>query len=365
MASICPKRGAKPRSIGSLFLVLCALTPILAACATSRAGPANVSLVPIPNATSQAWKWSAGCPFGPGTHNACRSAGPTLGPAQLEGDEWNLGRVQKAGGSLGMSVSSSGAVALNADFSTTPPCTTSGCLAPNAFTWVRGFPSVLYGVNLCHGTTSPRVSKLLPLPMRVDSIPADLIGTTAYSLQSPRATYDIAYDMWLNRSSTKRPCMKNGTLEVMVWTAYNHPAQLPGSMEVAAASIPFAVNGVAKSGKQAWGVFTSNVYGAGRTAPWGGTVWFVLNAADVVDKGSVSVNLSSVLSAVAGLLQENYGWHNFGENYWLDTIPFGMEFGPQDGSVTGSGASHFSLKLSAFCLQPGTTLQHAAACQGS
>jgi hypothetical protein len=90
-----------------------------------------------------------------------------------------------------------------------------------------------------------------------------------------------------------------------------------------------------------------------------------LNAADVVDKGSVSVDLSSVLSAVGTLLQNNYGWRNFGENYWLDTIPFGMEFGPQGGSLTGSGASRFSLKLSAFCLQPGTTLLHAAACRGS
>ena len=366
MAPLCrfgPKRGSKRRPY--VFIVLFTMAPLLAACGASRTGPADVSLIPISNASGQMWKWSAGCPFGPRTDNSCRNAGPNLGPAQLEGDEWNLGPDQPAPGSLGMSVSSDGALSLHADFSTTPPCRTSSCLAPNAYTWVRGFPSVLYGVNQCHGTTSPRVSKLLPLPMRVGAISADLIGTTAYSLQSPQATYDIAYDMWLNRSNTKRPCMTNGTLEVMVWTDYNHPAQLPGTMEVAAASIPFVVNGVANSGKQAWGVFTSNVYGAGRTAPWGGTVWFVLNAADIVDKGTVSVDLSSVLSAVGTLLQNNYGWRNFRENYWLDTIPFGMEFGPKDGSLTGSGASHFSLKLSAFCLQPGTTLLHAPACKGS
>jgi hypothetical protein len=240
------QRGSKRRSIGYQLIALLMMSLILAACGASQAGPADVSLVPISNANGEAWKWSAGCPFGPSIESACRTAGPNLGPAQLEGDEWNLGRNQAAPGSLGMSVTSDGALSFDADFSTTPPCTTSGCLAPNAYTWVRGFPSVLYGVNQCHGTTSPRVSKLLPLPMRVDAISADLIGTTTYSLQSPHATYDIAYDMWLNRSNTKRPCMTNGTLEVMVWTAYNHPAQLPGTMEVAAANIPFAVNGVVK-----------------------------------------------------------------------------------------------------------------------
>jgi hypothetical protein len=127
-------------------------------------------------------------------------------------------------------------------------------------------------------------------------------------------------------------------------------------MQVATASIPFATNRAVKTGKQAWSIYASNVYGKGRTAPWGGSLWFVLDAADRVSSGSVSIDLSSVLSAVAALLQSNYGWHSFKRSYWLDTIPFGMEFGPQDGTVTGSGSSSFSLKLSSYCLEPGTTL---------
>jgi len=199
--------------------------------------------------------------------------------------------------------------------------------------------------------------------MRVSAIPSDLIGTTAYSLQKPRVTYDIAYDLWLNGSNTKRPCRTDGTIEVMVWTDYDNQALLPRSMQVGTASIPFATNHVVKSGKQAWSIYASDVYGKGRTAPWGGAIWFVLDGADRLSSGSVSVDLSAVLSAVATLLQNNYGWRNFKRSYWLDTIPFGMEFGPQDGTVTGSGSSYFSLKLSSYCLEPGTALLHAT-CAG-
>ena len=106
-------------------------------------------------------------------------------------------------------------------------------------------------------------------------------------------TYDVAYDLWLNRSATKRPCRTNGTLEVMVWTDYDQRALLPGSMEIAPASIPFVTHGVVNVGKQAWSVFTSNVFPGGRTAPWGGTIWLVLNPAEVVNTGTVSVDLSS------------------------------------------------------------------------
>ena len=203
------------------------------------------------------------------------------------------------------------------------------------YTWVRGFPSVLYGFNQCHASTSPRVSQLLPLPMRVSAIPADLIGTTSYSLRKPQRPTTSRTTCGSTSRRQKKPCQTNGTVEVMVWFDYDRLALLPGSMEVATASIPFAVNGTANNGKQAWGVFTSNLYAGGRTAPWGGTIWFVLNAADRVGSGSVRVDLSSVLSAAGTLLQNRYGWRNFKQSYWLDTIPFGMEYGPGRDLVRG------------------------------
>src|SRR5271165_3271025 len=130
-----------------------------------------------------------------------------------------------------MSVSSPGALAVHGDFPSTPPCTEATCLAPSANTWVRGYPNVLYGFNQCRTTSPPPESRILPLPMEVSAIPSDLIGTTSYTSQTQQVTYDIAYDLWLNRSNTKRPCRTQGTVEVMVWTDYDERAQLPGSME--------------------------------------------------------------------------------------------------------------------------------------
>jgi hypothetical protein len=345
--------------LASLLIALFILAALLAACGQDQAGPTGVTLLPVADAKGQTWKWDARCQFGPRTKRACGVAGPVFGAAQLSGDEWNLGSAKAMPGSLDMSVNASGALAVHGDFPTTPPCTDASCISPSAYTWVRGFPSVLYGINQCHRSTSPRVSRLLPLPMRVSSIPSDLIGTTAYSLKEPRVTYDIAYDLWLNDSNTRRPCRTDGTIEVMVWTDYDQQALLPKGMQVGTASIPFAINQVAKTGEQAWSIYASDVYPKGRTEPWGGALWFVLDEADRVSSGSVSVDLSSVLSAVATLLQNSYGWRNFKRSYWLDTIPFGMEFGPQAGTVTGSGSSYFSLELSAYCLEPATTLLHA------
>jgi len=145
----------------------------------------------------------------------------------------------------------------------------------------------------------------------------------------------------------------------MVWTDYDQRALLPGSMEIAPASIPFVTHGVVNAGKQAWSVFTSNVFPGGRTAPWGGTIWLVLNSAEIVKSGTVSVDLSSVLTAVGAIVQNTYGWRDFRKSYWLDSIPFGIEFGPKSGTVTAAGPSYFSLRLSSYCLDVHTTLSQA------
>jgi hypothetical protein len=51
------------------------------------------------------------------------------------------------------------------------------------------------------------------------------------------------------------------------------------------------------------------------------------------------------------LLQRDYGWTSFRENYWLDSIPFGMEFGPENGVLSGAGPTDFSFNVSSYCLE--------------
>jgi hypothetical protein len=249
-----------------------------------------------------------------------------------------------------MSVGPGGAVTITGDLRSAPPCTVSRCLAPAADTWVRGYPSVLYGINPCHAATSPPSSSALRLPLRVSALPSDLIGTTSYSAETAHVTYDVAYDMWLNHSATKRPCRTDGTVELMVWTDYDRGALLPESLRVGTATVPFAVNGNPDPGTNDWSIYASNIGRQGQTVPWGGTLWLVLDKADVVSQGIVSVDLSGALKAAGTLLEDNYGWTDFSKNYWLDTIPFGIEFGPADGTAGGAGPSRFSLNLWSYCL---------------
>ncbi len=319
-----------------------------------------MSLLPSTTAKGNAWEWSSVCRVGPHIPAGCQASGPELGPAQLAGNEWNLGGGPTTTGSVRMSRELVGRRrTLKGNLSSAPPCTDPSCIAPEANTWVRGYPSVLYGIDQCNAATSPPQSPQLRLPMKVGSIPSDLIGSTTYDSQTSPVTYDIAYDLWLNASGTKTPCKTDGTLEVMVWTDYDAQSLLPDSLKVGTTTVPFAVNGTADPGNQAWSVYVNNVFQGGHTQPWGGTVWLVLDSAHTVKDGTATVNLSAALNAVGTLLEHNYGWSNFASNYWLDTIAFGTEFGPESGDPYGDGPTTFSLNLTSYCLEPGTTVSAA------
>ncbi len=345
-------------SPAALTMSILAAALLLTACGSGQPLRADVALLPAAAPRSQLWRWSAQCPLSPATSERCGVAGPILGFAQLNGDEWNLGGSPNAG-SLTMSVGSSGAVTIEGDFAQTAPCTESACLAPSALTWVRGYPNVLYGINQCYAGTSPRPAPRLPLPVRLDSIPPHLIGVTAYSTQTSRVTYDVAYDLWLNPTGTKRPCRSKGTLEILVWNDYDARALLPATMQVGLTRVPFATEQGAPRGTQPWSIYASNIDRDGRTAPWGGTLWFVPDQADIVGDGRVSVDLSAVFSAAEVLLHDNYGWPELEQHYWLDTASYGVEFGPASGNPIDSGPSRFSARITAYCLDAGSTLLDA------
>lgn len=342
--------------VRAILAVVC-LVAALGACSQSGEPQHEVSLLPSATANAQSWDWTARCPIGPQGPAGCATAGPELGSSQLAGNEWNLGSGAATGESVTMSVNAAGALKVGANITSAPPCTAVNCLATQANTWVRGFPSVLYGIDQCHATTSPGQSPELPLPQPVDAIASDLIGRSSYDAQGGQVTYDVAYDLWLSASDTRTPCQTDGTIEVMVWTDYNAQALLPAALKVATATIPLDVNGV--STDRTWSVYASNVYRAGHTAPWGGTVWLVPDPADATQQGTVTVDLSAALAAAGKLLEHNYGWASFSHNYWLDTVAFGMEYGPQDADPYGDGPASFSLDISSYCLALRTTVGKA------
>ena len=75
--------------------------PTSAAAATQ---PDTIRLLPVPSAGGRVWDWSAACPLGPRMGARCEGAGPVLGSAQLNGDEWNLGVTTPAEGDVRMSM---------------------------------------------------------------------------------------------------------------------------------------------------------------------------------------------------------------------------------------------------------------------
>ena len=89
---------------------------------------------------------------------------------------------------------------------------------------------------------------------------------TSYSAETSQVTYDVAYDLWLHDTGTKRPCRSEGTLEIMVWTDYDARALLPSGMQVGTANIPSAVDGITRQDPQPWSVYASNIDRDGRTA---------------------------------------------------------------------------------------------------
>ncbi len=348
------------RSVAGILVVVL-MVAALGACGHGASAAVRVPLLPNAAVNGNAWEWTSTCRVGPHKGTGCEGSGPVVGPAQLTGNEWNLGGTATTAGSVTMSVNAPGALAVKGNLSDAPPCTEATCIAPQANTWVRGYPSVLYGIDQCNADTSPPQSPKLKLPAQVGSLPANLIGTTTYAAEAAKVTYDVAYDLWLNASGTTTPCKTDGTLEVMVWTDYDAQALLPDSLKVGTTTVPYAVNGSASPGEQAWSVYVSNVYGNGHTVSYGGTVWLVLDEAHRVRQGEVSVDLGAALGAVGALLEHSYGWSNFADNYWLDTIAFGMEYGPQSADPYGAGPTDFSLDLRSYCLELGTTVS-AATC---
>ena len=115
---------------------------------------------------------------------------------------------------------------------------------------------------------------------------------------------------------------------------------------------------VAKTGTNAWSTYVLNVHRSGRTSPYGGTIFLVLNAGDVVPAGTVSVDVTKALSAVGSLLEKDYGWNDFASHYWLDTIPFGMEVGPTNAQPWGNGSTDFTLRLASYCFGLNATVAH-------
>jgi hypothetical protein len=275
----------------------------------------TISVFPKSMSTGS-WKWDGSCRFIPIASRGCEGSDPIFGPVVLNGDLWNLG--SKASGSAAMKISSDGDLTTTVELSSAPEV--------SAGTWVLGFPNVSYGISPQAAADSPKPSASLPLPMKITSLPTDLIASSTYKLTGTSSVrYDLAYDTWLEpQRQVVTP--RRGTIELMVWTADGNGALPPGFRENV--SMSYAVNGVTRT--DLWGVYVVN---GDQTQATNTTVYLILTKP--ISDGKVSVDFTRAFRHMEAAL-EKYDprhWSSF-SNYYLDTIPLGSEFGRLPGKST-------------------------------
>jgi Glycosyl hydrolase family 12 len=300
----------------------------------SGSAPSTISLFPKAKGDGP-WEWNKTCRFiptktiPPSTKGGCSTVDPVFGPIILNGNLWNIGAT--AATTVKMGISSEGELSVSTGRAAAPQRSKS--------TWVLGFPDITYGTTPQAPGDSPKTSPNLPLPMKLNALPKNLIATASYQLTNTSTVrYDLAYDLWIEPQRTVET-PRTGTIEFMIWTDDGNHALPPGFKENV--TMAYAVNGVEKSAP--WGVYLTNGNKAAKTNT---TVYLVLTKP--VNNAQVSVDLSRALLEMDAVLTkyDSTHWSNI-PNYYLDSIPLGTEFGKLPGAST---AGPFSWSLHSYRL---------------
>ena len=173
--------------------------------------------------------------------------------------------------------------------------------------------------------------------MRLDSVPPQLTGVTAYSAQTSQVTYDITYDLWLQPDGTTRPCRSRARLRSSS-DRYSARALLPASLQVGTATIPLAVDRVIRRARS-----------PGRSTPAtsmertdrsvGRHPWFVPSEGDIVRPRPRERRSECGASRRRPPPARQLRLARARPGYWLDTASFGIEYGPPSGDPLDSGSS--------------------------
>jgi hypothetical protein len=211
---------------------------------------------------------------------------------------------------------------------------------------------MIYGVykgEKCMATSDQSPSLELPLPL--SQVP-DLVGLTRYSAPGPGVTYDVSYDIWLGPSAQPVCPGQPGALEVMVWLDYSGDRALLPVRPRPVAVLGYSVNGAVMTGSGVWRMYSTGVNHGGTT-----TIDLVLDKPEATPGDEVGVELSQALHVAGQLLKKYYNFDD--SSYWLNTIDFGLEFGPAAGSDAAAGSAYFSSKIGSYCLHVGVILATA------
>ena len=272
-----------------------------------------------------------------------------LGRAQLNGDEWNLGVTTPAEGDVRMSMTPTGGLTVRGELPVAPPCTAATCLAPSANTWVHE----------CTPMSRTARTRAGPPPRRRATQPCVSRSRSARS----RPT-------WSEPPRTPRRCRRPPTTSPTTCgstpPARNPPAERKGRSRSCCGPIttgrrsfprprwqppasPMPWMALSVTARTPGRPMSSTFTGRECTSPYGGTVFLVLDAGDVVPAGTVSVDVTKALSAVGSLLAQDYGWRisppATGWTPCLLAWRWDLRTQPW-----GTGSTDFTLRLASYCL---------------
>ena len=219
---------------------------------------------------------------------------------------------------------------------------------------VVGYPELQYGPKpWCSRSpcASAPTSPSLPLPLPVDQLES-VYPIASYAVVSgggsPLGAFDIAYDLWLTRSSTQNSA-NAGDVELMAWLDYNSSSILPGT-PVGNFSIP-TFEGTTWA-QARWDAYVQNVDVSNPANHWA-VVYLILHTP--LSSGTVALDLTGMIGTAGDVLaaEAPNSWSTSGQNgsravssLELDDIELGSEFRPS----VPSGPARYVWDLFGYCL---------------
>ena len=224
--------------------------------------------------------------------------------------------------------------------------------------WVAGYPNLSYGLNPFVSITNPANPSAIPanqnpwfespdftLPLQVSSFP-NVWSMVNYSISPPSTgSMDLAYDIWITQNQLQftsagasAPGICSGDVELMIWTYQTgfapSTASYTGQPLLSSQQIPTWINGTLEY--PTWNAFVGQSGSGNGTANCGYGTLVTLALASPLASAYIGVNLNEmitggVIPALTSCTSSSCGNTTWTaselNNYWVDSISLGSEFG--------------------------------------
>lgn len=188
---------------------------------------------------------------------------------------------------------------------------------------VIAYHEIIYGLKPWEYYDShPNALTLLKLPMKVKNLPTILLYTN-HTIDKFTTEINLAYDIWLTRSSTDMTCSK-GDIELMIWL-FKSQAAIPAGKIVETIEISSLLNGEIIDVKLDVWLDPELPALPGVSGRW---VYIAFTLSNPLKEGVMAIDLTKILSITKDVLvtytSNEWNEEKFNELY-LRSIEFGTE----------------------------------------